>query len=164
MNHTLCWRATFGSSFRVFSVTWARLTTSPCIWVSSFYKRKIVISWRNAHQTPCCQCFQNSSICTYLSLLPLFFEFEYTMPFVSMLATDHTHTFPVSLAKQIQGLVMLRAGSGSRGGKLRIHAAVPRASIGKNLQIDGLWWRSGGTSRRRTLLETIGPELLHSFH
>lgn len=66
---------------------------------------------------------------THLSLPPLFLWFEHVVSLVSMLITHLTHTLLVFMAKQVQGTVVLRAGSRLHSGKLRVHAALTQHCI-----------------------------------
>lgn len=52
------------------------------------------------------------------------------MPLVSMLATHLAHTLLVIMTEQVEGLVVLRAGSGLHLGQLRINTALLRPCIG----------------------------------
>lgn len=65
----------------------------------------------------------------YLSFVPLFLRFDHIVSLVSMLATLLTHTLSVVAAKQVQGLIVLRAGSGLHWGQLRVHVALLWPSV-----------------------------------
>lgn len=65
----------------------------------------------------------------YLSFFPLFLGFDHIVSLVSMLATLLTHTLSVVVAKQVQGLIVLRAGSGLYWGQLRVHVALLWPSV-----------------------------------
>lgn len=97
---------------------------------------------------------------TNLSFFPLFLWFDHIMSLVSMLATLLANTFLIVAAKQVQGVVVLRAGSRVHCGELRVYVGLLWPSVWLDLQVDRhRWWNSKGV-----VLQAVGFQFLHSLH
>lgn len=90
---------------------------------------------------------------SYPSLVPLFLWFDQVMALVSVLATLLANTLFILAAKEVQGAIVLRAGSELCRRQLRGRVAPLWPSVRQDLQVH---WHGRRNSRGGPALQAVG--------